>query len=113
MQHHERLDGSGYPYGLKDGEILPEAKILSVADVVEAMTSHRPYRAALGIDAALDEITRHRNVLYDAAVVDACIRLFCEKGYAFPSGGSGVSFNAEYWKEWSVPARPYDAPLES
>lgn len=113
LQHHERLDGSGYPYGLKDGEILPEAKILSVADVVEAMTSHRPYRAALGIDAALDEITRHRNVLYDAAVVDACIRLFCEKGYAFPSGGSGVSFNAEYWKEWSVPARPYDAPLES
>ncbi|OYY73743.1 MAG: two-component system response regulator [Gammaproteobacteria bacterium 28-57-27] len=86
LQHHERLDGSGYPYGLKEDEILAEAKVLSVADVVEAMTSHRPYRAALGLDAALDEITRHRGVLYDSRVVDACLRVFREKGYAFPTG---------------------------
>ena len=84
LQHHERLDGSGYPYGLKENEILPEAKVLSVADVVEAMISHRPYRAALGLDVALDEITRHRGVLYDSVVVDTCLKLFREKGYVFP-----------------------------
>ena len=62
LQHHERLDGSGYPQGLKDGQILLEAKILAVADVVEAMSSHRPYRPGLGMDAALEEITKHRGV---------------------------------------------------
>ncbi len=80
LQHHERLDGSGYPQGLKGEAILPEAKILAVADVVEAMMSHRPYRPALGLDAALAEIQKGRGKLYDAAAVDACIRLFKEKG---------------------------------
>jgi PAS domain S-box-containing protein/putative nucleotidyltransferase with HDIG domain len=75
-QHHERLDGSGYPQGLKDGDILLEARILAVADVVEAMASHRPYRAALGIEAALEEVARGRNTLFDARAVDACLALF-------------------------------------
>lgn len=81
LQHHERLDGSGYPYGLKGGAISLEGKILAVADVIEAMASHRPYRPSLGIDQALHEIIKNRNVLYDPDVVDACIRLFQEKGY--------------------------------
>ncbi len=85
LQHHERLDNSGYPYGLTGDEILFEAKILSVADVVEAMSSHRPYRAGLGVEAALNEIMRHRGVLYDASVVDACLILFKEKGYNLPT----------------------------
>jgi HD-GYP domain-containing protein (c-di-GMP phosphodiesterase class II) len=83
LQHHERLDGSGYPNGLKADAMLLESRILAVADVVEAMSSHRPYRAAKGIDVALDEILAQRGILYDAAVVDACIRLFRQKGYAF------------------------------
>ena len=82
-QHHERLDGSGYPQGLKSHDILLEAKILCVADVVEAMASHRPYRPALGIDAALDEISKNKGKLYDPDVVDACIRLFREKDFKF------------------------------
>lgn len=82
-QHHERMDGSGYPGKLKGEEILIEARILSVADVVEAMASHRPYRPGLGIDAALEEISKNRGILYDAGVVDACLRLFNEKGYKF------------------------------
>lgn len=72
-QHHERLDGSGYPHGLAGDRILPEARILAVADVVESMTAHRPYRPALGADAALDELRRGRGTLYDPAVVDACL----------------------------------------
>ena len=80
-QHHERMDGSGYPRNLKGDEILIEARILSVADVVEAMASHRPYREALGIEAALEEIEKNKGILYDVAVVDACLRLFREKGY--------------------------------
>jgi len=83
VQHHERLDGSGYPAGLKGGAILPEANIIIVADVVEAMSSHRPYRPAHGIDKAIAEITQNKGVLYDAAVVDHCIRLFKEKGFSF------------------------------
>jgi PAS domain S-box-containing protein len=84
LQHHERLDGSGYPRGLRGGDqIILEAKILAVADVVDAMVSHRPYRAALGVDAALDEIVRNRGVLYDETVVDLCVRLFREKSFAF------------------------------
>jgi HD-GYP domain-containing protein (c-di-GMP phosphodiesterase class II) len=75
-QHHERLDGSGYPCGLSGGEILLEARIIGVADVVEAMSSHRPYRPALGVSAALDEISRHAGVLYDRHVVDACLDVF-------------------------------------
>jgi len=80
-QHHERMDGSGYPRNLKGNEILMESRILSVADVVEAMASHRPYREALGIEAALEEIEKNKGILYDIAVVDACLRLFREKGY--------------------------------
>jgi len=83
LQHHERLDGSGYPQGLKSDEILLEARILGVADVVEAMSSHRPYRPALGIDAALEEISQNRGILYDSEVVDACLKLFKEKGFRF------------------------------
>ena len=81
-QHHERLDGSGYPCGLTDEQLLPSAKVLMVADVVEAMSSHRPYRPSLGVPAALDEIVSHRGVLYDAAVVDACVAVF-DGGFDF------------------------------
>lgn len=80
-QHHERLDGSGYPRGLKDGEIIIEARIVAVADVVESMSSHRPYRAALGPEAALAEIERGRGALFDPDVVDATVRLIRDKGY--------------------------------
>ena len=76
LQHHERMDGSGYPKGLKGEKILLEARIMGVADVVEAMSSHRPYRPALGIDKALEEISQNRGILYDPEVVDACLRLF-------------------------------------
>ena len=82
-QHHERLDGSGYPQGLKDGQILLEACILAVADVVEAMASHRPYRPAKGIDMALEEIEKNKGIFYDIKAVDACVRLFREKGFTF------------------------------
>lgn len=82
-QHHERLDGSGYPQKLTAEQIIIESRVLAVADVVEAMMSHRPYRPALGIDAAIDEITRHRGVKYDSKVVDACIKLFRERGFMF------------------------------
>ncbi|HET7833259.1 MAG TPA: HD domain-containing phosphohydrolase [Gallionella sp.] len=81
LQHHERLDGSGYPNALKGDQILLEARIIAVADVVEAMMSHRPYRPALGLDAALEEITRNRGGLYEPAVVDVCLKLFREHGY--------------------------------
>jgi PAS domain S-box-containing protein len=80
-QHHERINGSGYPQGLKGDEILIEARILAVADVVEAMASHRPYRPAVGIDAALEEIEKNRGVLYEKMIADACLRLFREKGF--------------------------------
>ena len=83
LQHHERLDGSGYPQGLKGEAILLEARILSVADVVEAMSSHRPYRVGLGIEAALEEITRQRGTHFDPQAVDACLALFREQGYSF------------------------------
>ena len=83
LQHHERLDGSGYPQGLKGDAILLGARILSVADVVEAMSSHRPYRAGLGVDVALEEITKQRGIHFDANVVDACLVLFRERGYSF------------------------------
>ena len=79
LQHHERLDGSGYPGALKGDEITLEARILGVADVVEAISSHRPYRPALGLDYAMREILSNKGILYDPKVVDACIRLFQEK----------------------------------
>ena len=80
-QHHERLDGSGYPRGLKDADILLEARILMVADVIDAMAAHRPYRPALGILSALQEITYHKGTLFDEQVVEACVKLFIEKKY--------------------------------
>lgn len=81
LQHQERLDGSGYPAGLSGDKIILEARILAVADVVEAMSSHRPYRPTLGMDRALAEITENRGIRYDPDVVDACLLLFNEKGY--------------------------------
>jgi HD-GYP domain-containing protein (c-di-GMP phosphodiesterase class II) len=85
LQHHERLDGTGYPNGLKGDEILLEARVMAVADVVEAMASHRPYRPGLGIEKALAEIERGSGTAYDSTVVEACLRLFREKGYVLPS----------------------------
>ena len=83
-QHHERQDGSGYPQGLKGEQILPEARILAVADVVESMISHRPYRPGLGEETTFDEIRQNRGRLYDPDVVDACLKLFTEKAYQLP-----------------------------
>jgi len=83
LQHHERMDGSGYPQGLCGKDILLEARILAVADVVEAMSSHRPYRPAYGIDKALEEISKNKGILYDPEVVNACLRLFNQKGFKF------------------------------
>jgi len=80
-QHHERMDGTGYPRNLQGEEIILEARIISVADVVEAMASHRPYRASLGIHAALEEIEKNKGTLYDVHVVKACLKIFREKGY--------------------------------
>ena len=81
LEHHERIDGSGYPNGLKGEQILLESRIIAIADVVETISSHRPYRAAHGIDAGLDEITKNSGILYDPDLVDACLRLFREKNY--------------------------------
>ncbi len=81
IEHHERMNGSGYPNGLNGENLLLESRILAVADVVEAMASHRPYRASLGIEPALNEIEKNKRVLYDEDVVNACLRLFREKGY--------------------------------
>jgi putative nucleotidyltransferase with HDIG domain len=82
-QHHERMDGSGYPSGTSDEAILFEARIIAVADIVEAMVSHRPYRPALGIEEAMKEISRKKGTMYDAHVVDACVGLFRNKVFAF------------------------------
>jgi PAS domain S-box-containing protein len=81
IEHHERIDGSGYPNGLKGEQTLLESRIIAIADVVEAISSHRPYRAAQGLDVALDEITKNKGILYDSDLVDACLRLFREKNY--------------------------------
>ena len=83
LQHHERMNGSGYPQGLRDSQIIMEARILSVADVVEAMTSHRPYRPALGLDKALAEISQGQGRLYDQEVVQACLHVFRDKDFRF------------------------------
>jgi len=83
LQHHERMNGSGYPQGLKGEDILLEARILMVADVVEAIASNRPYRPALGIDAALEEIEKNKGILYDPEVAEVCLGLFREKGFRF------------------------------
>lgn len=83
LQHHERMDGSGYPQGLAGDQILLEARILGVADVVEAIASNRPYRAALGMEKALEEISRGKGTLFDGAVVEACLRIISEMGFSF------------------------------
>ena len=83
LQHHERMDGSGYPSHISGENILLEARILCVADVVEAMASHRPYRPALGIDKALEEICQNSGVLYDSEVVDACLKAVALPGFKF------------------------------
>jgi putative nucleotidyltransferase with HDIG domain len=90
LQHHERLNGSGYPNGLKGNQISLSARIIGVADVVEAINSHRPYRPSLGIDKALEEIADNRDILYDADVVDVCLRLFTLKGFKFNEIWQGV-----------------------
>jgi HD-GYP domain-containing protein (c-di-GMP phosphodiesterase class II) len=90
LAHHERLDGSGYPFGLSGDAIILPARIVAVADVVEAMGNHRPYRPALGIDDALAEIVAGRDTRYDASAVDACVAAF-EEGYAFAAEVASVS----------------------
>lgn len=92
-QHHERMDGSGYPLGLTGKQIMLEARILGVADVVEAMVSHRPYRPALGLEKALDEISRNRGILYDEMVVDATLKLLKEEGFQISCENRGQSFD--------------------
>ena len=83
LQHHERMNNSGYPQGISGENIIQEARILAVADIVESLASHRPYRPALGIYMALDWISQNRGVLYDPQVVDICLRLFNENGFTF------------------------------
>jgi len=87
-QHHERADGSGYPLGIKDDAIVDGARILAVADVVEAMSSHRPYKLAVGLDAALDEIDSNAGILYDRDVAVACLQLFRVHHYVIPESSS-------------------------
>lgn len=87
-QHHERIDGSGYPQGLKGDEIIQEARIMSVADVVEAIASHRPYRPSMGIDSALEEIQKNRGRIYDPEVVDTCVKLFKENMFTLDEVGN-------------------------
>ena len=94
LQHHEHVDGSGYPQGLKADEIVIEARIICVADVIEAMSSHRPYRAVLGLEEALSEITENEGVLYDTDVVSACKKVICEKRFDFYNISSGESESA-------------------
>jgi len=83
LQHHERMNGSGYPRKIKGPDIIIEARIINVADVVEAMASHRPYRPSLGIEKSLEQISKNRGILYDDEVVEACLRLFREKRFKF------------------------------
>lgn len=87
LEHHERMDGSGYPGRLTGENLLMESRILAVADVVEAIASHRPYRPPLGIEAALEEIEKNKRILYDAEVADACLKIFREKGYSLNRRG--------------------------
>ena len=95
LQHHERINGTGYPNGLKEDEMLPEARILAVADVVEAMTSYRPYRPALGIDRALEEISQNKGILYDSKVVEVCLELFKTGQFEFSDSSRVGQSNAE------------------
>lgn len=83
LQHHERMDGSGYSAGISGEDILLESRILAVSDVVETMASHRPYRIAVGMNKAIEEISQNKGLLYDVRVVDACKRLLMEKEFNF------------------------------
>ncbi|MDI6783476.1 MAG: HD domain-containing phosphohydrolase [bacterium] len=83
LQHHERLNGSGYPKGLTADSIILEARIIAVADVVEAMSSHRPYRPMFGVELSLAEIAKNKGILYDALVVDICLTIFQKKNFKF------------------------------
>ncbi len=94
LQHHERMDGSGYPAGLSGEAILPGARVIAVADVVEAMANHRPYRPALGLDEALQEISAGRERLYDEAAAEACLRLFAEGRFCFGRGAGAAGSGA-------------------
>ena len=93
LQHHERIDGSGYPHGLGEDEILIEARIVGVCDVVETMASHRPYRPAMGLDKALGEVSGNKGKLYDEKAVNACLKLFNEKGFQFSEPENVLSNN--------------------
>jgi putative nucleotidyltransferase with HDIG domain len=93
LQHHERMDGSGYPHGLGGNELMVESRIVGVSDVVETMASHRPYRPSIGLDKALEEISANKGTLYDETVVDACLTLFNQKGFEFSEPESVLSNN--------------------
>jgi HD-GYP domain-containing protein (c-di-GMP phosphodiesterase class II) len=116
LQHHERLDGSGYPRGLTGYEIFLEARILGVADVIEAMCSHRPYRASLGLTVTLDELTRNQGVLYDAAVVEIGLKLSAQSLSVMATETSGWSLAAVTDSHYSAlptdvaPAQPGSLP---
>lgn len=112
LQHHERLDGSGYPQGLQGHAILLEARVLAVADVIEAMCSHRPYRASLGLTETLEELNRNKGILYDAAVVEVGLQLFGSGQPVTPTRNCGLSSVAVTHLQYSdfftdtAPARP-------
>jgi len=93
LQHHERMDGSGYPHGLSREEIIIEARIMAVADVVEAMASHRPYRPALGLEKALEEISNQKGILYDSKVVDTCLKIFATSSYRLEKEMAAAAFS--------------------
>jgi len=96
LQHHERLDGSGYPLGLSRQEVILEARILGVADVIEATASHRPYRPAFGLESALQEISKESGILYDTDVVDVCLTLFHRRGFEFQQPATAETFVKPY-----------------
>jgi len=102
LQHHERLDGSGYPQGLAGYAIFLEARILGVADVIEAMCSHRPYRASLGLTDTLEELNRHKGVLYDAAAVEIALQLFAPDQSVIPAETCGWRANAVTHLQYSA-----------
>jgi HD-GYP domain-containing protein (c-di-GMP phosphodiesterase class II) len=89
LQHHERISGNGYPKGLQEDQILLESQIIAVADVYEAMISHRPYRPALGMQAAIEELSRNRGLLYNPAAVDVCLDLLLNEEFDFNGDGNG------------------------
>jgi putative two-component system response regulator len=105
LQHHERMDGSGYPRGLEGENIMLEARILAVADVFETMSSHRPYRPALGLDRAIEELLQNKGRLYDAAVAETCLNLILDKQFSF-EGKRGSFEGPEGWSGLEQPLYP-------